>query len=524
MFNQIYIRIYLTVLKIALVVTMTASPALASSLKTVSLSDLAIANQAGECKLKDSRTLQCSGPLYFRDLHDMVINGGGKRVEFLNTQPGRGGIVLAQATNVTFTNLEIGWAGEDPRSQAPAGVQRLYSFATVSACPIDKSSGVLQADLPIEGVQPVSSVSLWDFKTGWPWMSSSPTTYEVNFPSRVPVVWTAGRSECVPRLSALIGRRVLVRHALYGSHAFNCITCNSVTVENVRVTSSPGMAFVFGNGGSGLTLRNNVVSPGCTPRCAVPTPSAGADGAHFAAVKGDIVVEGNDFGWQGDDGLNITGLMFPARVAGDRPVDGVWLTVDDQWRSRSIMLKTGGTLLLFDDGLSPVGETEILEVKESGHKVRLASLPGGITNYVAVGADFIPRGVVIRRNRFHDSRARGILMGGWDGVIEENEISRVPNEAILLPADTGPWFEGPGARNVIIRNNRITDVDARPPADGLYPAAISLGIALSPQHRGIIGSPINNININQNTFTRIISNPQNLVSRGEGVSQISIGP
>jgi hypothetical protein len=483
----------------------------------VAFADLAIASPQGHCRWKTPDILQCAGRVELDGLRDKAIDGGGKRVEFLNINTGYGGVRLANAVNVTLSHLEIGWAGEDPAAATPAGAQRIYSFATVSACPAGQLGGVLQADLPLEGAQTVRVVSVWDPQTGYPWTAASPKESEVYFGAGANLTWTSGRSPCVPRLASLIGRRVLVRHPLGGDAAFHCVNCNTVQVENVRVTSGPGMAFVFGQGGSGLVLRNNVIAPRCSPRCSGAAPSAGQDGAHFAGVKGDILVEGNDFGWQGDDALNITGLMIPMQASGEQSGGGPWLTAGQAWTVRVKMLQPGGKLLLFDQGLSSLGETRILEVDNTGSRLRVAALPPGVSKFVVAGADFVPRRVVVRNNRFHDSSGRGILMGGSDGVVENNEISRLPKEAILVPADTGPWFEGPGAQNLTIRNNRISDVNRHPPAEGLYPSAISVGLSIDLGYHGAVGAPIRNIVIQDNSFTRIMTAPERPVSLGRGV-------
>jgi len=97
-------------------------------------------------------------------------------------------------------------------------------------------------------------------------------------------------------------------------------TCLSLLgLSNVTCKTSllhpPGYGFVFENGGSNISLIGNTIAPKCAPNCSLPEPSLIADAAHFADISGNILIENNDFGWQGDDGLNITGVLVPAVLA-----------------------------------------------------------------------------------------------------------------------------------------------------------------------------------------------------------------
>jgi len=109
--------------------------------------------------------------------------------------------------------------------------------------------------------------------------------------------------------------------------------------------------------------------------------------------------------------------------------------------------------------------------------IELSSLPTSGPNFIIARTDGLPKNVVIRNNQFHDNRARGILIGGSDALIENNSIERVTMEAILVPADTGPWYEGPGAQHVTIQDNTLTEVNRFPAST--YPAAISAGISMT---------------------------------------------
>jgi hypothetical protein len=229
----------------------------------------------------------------------------------------------------------------------------------------------------------------------------------------------------------------------------------------------------------------------------------------------------NDFGWQGDDGLNVTGLLVPASAALSGGTGGPWLNVAAAWRGRLYDMVVGRNLALYDAGLSSLGEVEILAVAPASGRIQVSSLPANVTNFVVARADGIPKNVVIRQNQFHDNRARGILMGGSDALVENNVIERVTMEAILVSAGTDPWYEGPGAQHVEINANTISDVN-RFPAVPTFPSAISAGLSISAGHVGAIGSPIQDINVNGNSFKNVYTNATEPVSIGIGVSGMHV--
>jgi hypothetical protein len=472
-----------------------------------------VSRVGAKCITTSPNKLECSGPVHLDSLSQISIDGEGTQVEFLSIEPGNAGISMHNANGVRLANITISWRNGGARAPGSPGQQRLQTFAKVAGCASGIVGGALTADFPLEGSIPLNTVSIWDDALGWPWYNSSPDKYEINFPPDFKVDFSKGHTECIPRLAQLVGRRVLMRH-LYTNHAFSCEHCKDTIVEGVRITSAPGMGFAFGAGSSHVILRNNVIAPSCSPNCSVAEPSIFADGAHFAGDSSGIVVEGNDFGWNGDDSVNVTGLMIP--VQPDSSSQG-WATTEVKWwGGRDFQLSAGTKVLLFDKGLNSLGEGVISAVNSSAHSLKISGMPTGSGGVVVVAPDYIPRDILIRNNYFHDHRARGILLGGTDAIVEANRIERLTGAAILIPADTGPNFEGPGAANVLIRNNSITSVNRHPNLPD-YPSAISAGIALDSAAAIHPGTPIQHILVEKNTLRDIFSSPQKPISFGPGV-------
>jgi hypothetical protein len=197
-----------------------------------------------DCVIESPNLVHCAGPVRIDGLSKTSVIGHRVRVEFSDSRPGKGGIVLVNATNVLLSDIEIGWLGGGAQDHILPGVQRLQSFGAVGACARRDAGGELALDFPLQGMAPLNTASVWDDILGWPWSQSSPDEFEINFPKDAEATFSQGRSDCIPRLAKLVGRRRLVLH-IYTNHAFDCVGCKDVTVEKVRITSAPGMAFVF---------------------------------------------------------------------------------------------------------------------------------------------------------------------------------------------------------------------------------------------------------------------------------------
>lgn len=490
--------------------------AIDGNLTRVSLIDL-VKSSRSPCIVVSNALIRCDGPLELNSLTRTLVNGDGVHIEFTNSLPKKGGILLHTASEVVLSHFEISWLGGGARDPILRGVQRIQSLGQVIACAAHEQGGAISLDLPLEGAQPIGSISVWDDSLGWPWYPSAPITPEVSFPTGTSANFSAGRSGCSPRLAAFVGHRILLRHLKASDAALECSHCSNITVEEVRITSAPGMGFVFNNDNLNISLIGNRIEPRCAPDCSLAEPSIAADAAHFSDATGEILIEGNDFGWQGDDGINVTGSLVPATLGVREAGTERWLTVSETWRARLDLLAVGDSVQIFNEGLSSLGQAEVLALEPAAGRLLLSWLPPGQSNLVLARSDEIPRNVVIRGNYLHDNRARAILIGGSDALIEHNTINRVTMEAILVPADTNTWYEGPGAQDVKITSNIISDVNRYPAAP--YPSAISAGVSINPIYVGVVGTPIKNIEVKGNAFSNVYSNASRLVSIGRGVSE-----
>jgi hypothetical protein len=114
------------------------------------------------------------------------------------------------------------------------------------------------------------------------------------------------------------GTRVIVRHYTYNGFAIVVNWSNDITLENVRLRTGPGNGIeVTNNGGyRGFRLAHSEITRG--PGRLIST----ASGAIDIALQADVILEGNDVGYQGDDGINIHPTTAPIQS-----VNGARITV-----------------------------------------------------------------------------------------------------------------------------------------------------------------------------------------------------
>src|SRR6202012_2531050 len=130
---------------------------------------------------------------------------------------------------------------------------------------------------------------------------------------------------------------------------------------------------------------------------------------------------------------------------------------------------------------SPAGFTSKLKSAEADYKKNEVTLVFDQKLPSRVASDAIlfnhrygSRIVIIRNCFFHENRARGVLCNGADWLIENNHFFHNQHAALLLTTDVSPgqWSEGFGARNVVVRGNRL---EACNPAGAGEGATVQLG-------------------------------------------------
>ena len=232
-----------------------------------------------------------------------------------------------------------------------------------------------------------------------------------------------------------------------------------VTMENVTIYSSPGSGFV-GNGDiSGLHFKNCrvTVRPG-----SVRSVSTATDCLHVCNSQGNFIIEGCEFGFAGDDCINI---HDNSSMGIERVDDHTLLAF--RVVKEAVLFETGYPVELRNADLSPVGFTSVLTGVSYRPENRTClltfkdELPKELSSDTVLwNKRFQTQNYIIRNCRFVNNRARGVLLQDSNGLVEDNVFENIQGAAIQI--ETGcesRWSEGHGVKNLIIRRNIIRHCD-----------------------------------------------------------------
>jgi len=391
----------------------------------------------------------------FDGLSDFVFDGGGSTFHFHQIKGGAG-IAISNCHRTIISNFNLDWDWKiDPLASvgrilkvAPDSSFFEMHFATpapldpkrwVTMNPLDEKLGAPGTGQEIGGFNP-KKIDAIDSQTVRVWPSRS--------------------------VAPKVGQLYLLRHYTFEKHGILMWSNTHLSLQNVTILSFPGIGFIVGGDQDHFELlRCRIAYPDHERRCITTT----ADGFHVDRSQGYIRMEDCDFGYMGDDCVNIHDNMH----AGIRVVDSHSLIAEGivDWRCP---FAAGDVVEIRKGDFSPTGFQGKLISSTPNYKTSETTLVFDRDLPSRLGSDSIlfnlrygSRNCVIRNCYFHENRARGILCNTANWLIEGNRFFHNQMSAILLLADVGAsWKEGFGAQNVIIRNNQFESSNSIGASDG----------------------------------------------------------
>jgi hypothetical protein len=368
---------------------------------------------------------------------DAVIDGNGSVLNFSSPCPG---VAFINPVRVVFKNFTIDW----PKLQ-------IASLGTIvdAGGELRRFTYGVQLDREyVSSAMPRSykSINAWDAAHGF-WSLQHPD-HEVGYSPPQPLS-AAGGAENVLSWTARFtkGERVIIRHYTTEGDAIDIYRGQDVSLDNVTIYTSPGFGIAVLQGSSRLAISN------CKVTRAPGRPiSTAADALHITNSGGDILIENNVFAYQGDDGLNINAMTFPITAIGTNqisvPVNHAYIRPGDVVALFNPEMKVDDSASWRIAGITsnPADHANTLMLD---HQIPPSDKGGFLVDLNFSGARY-----VVRNNQFLHNRARGALLQTPYGLVEGNTFSGQTMYPLLLT--TFPP-EGPGAQNLLITNNQISD-------------------------------------------------------------------
>ena len=267
-----------------------------------------------------------------------------------------------------------------------------------------------------------------------------------------------------------VGSYYILRHQVYNFNGLEFTNCTDVAVTNTTVYSTPGMA-MYAQLSTNLALdRFRVAKRDGRPM------SANADGAHFRACGGAVSVVNSLFDGQGDDGMNVHSnflqlqQLVPPNDAHvpPQPSNTAYLCLSQNGACAAI----GSVVAVGDAVMFRSRRTLQSYFRTTLVDMRGPTTPGGPT--LATFADALPPdadrydfveslrwlpSLRVSNSVFHNNRARGILLGVHDVVIERNTFNGTTGPGIKARAGNFEYCESTFLTNVTIEGNMFSNLN-----------------------------------------------------------------
>ena len=247
-----------------------------------------------------------------------------------------------------------------------------------------------------------------------------------------------------------VGSIHLVRHYLYNGGIFVIQDTSHITMERITIYSAPGFGYHIGGHTHHLFMdRCDIILRPGTDRRITTT----ADAVHVKQTNGYLLFEKCDFGFHGDDCINIhDNIVMYVEKESTQSLSYVssWFPVD-----------SGDPIEIRNADFSPMGLTltvkNISLDKETGRTILTFEecLPDHLpSNSILFNHAYNSGYYHIKDCFFHETRARGILLQASNGLVENCRFYRTQGAAIQIETGASKaWSEGMGVDQLTIRNN-----------------------------------------------------------------------
>jgi hypothetical protein len=410
-----------------------------------------------------------SGPLRIAGAHDLTIDGRGATLLF-STIDKPGIRVTGQSKGVTLTNVVLDY-DPVPFTQGRVDTVQPGSFGFT----IDQGYPALTAQKPADRAYLFDATS-GTFKHGISTLYFS--ALRPNGDGR------GGEVPLAPRYRGSVQVGDLVVFSPRGAPAVQLDgLAQDTTLANVTIHAAPGMAIMarFVGGRNRFTVR---VEPGPRPAGATRDRllSSNADAINYAYARSGPTIDHSHIVAQGDDAVNLHGLVLGVLGSKGDSVTAVRPFGSDN--SIPNIMKPGDPIrILAQDSFAVLATVRLRTIEKVagpaspdwqqinqlyprshlGRRRSASFYRIDVDGDVPAGAGYLEfpalaaNGFSISDNNFADSRGHAMVIGSSQGVIERNTIARITHNAIVLGPNFVPWREGGWVSDVSVRGNTVAE-------------------------------------------------------------------
>jgi len=287
------------------------------------------------------------------------------------------------------------------------------------------------------------------------------------------------------------------------AHTIEISSCKNMKFENIIVYDSNCFSFLEYDGEANHYYRCAATRKVNDPKYPQDRLRAGiADAFHSKFAKVGPIVEECNFSHTGDDCIAINGNFYPVFLARESDPS---IAVLVSGSTENVRVKLGDTLVCVANNGVIRGKAQVTRVREliptiaerqatfqklanvvssssytNGVRITLDKwIEGSDVGDVIYSQDRIGSGFIVINNYVGHNRSRAILIKSSDGIIEGNTIVNSAMSGIAL-APEYYWMEAGCPKNVIIRNNTITNCMFESSMRGTYQYAPLVVVSEAP--------------------------------------------
>jgi len=237
--------------------------------------------------------------------------------------------------------------------------------------------------------------------------------------------------------------------------AFRIEFTDGFTAQNVNVHHAGGMGIIVENSSDLLLDSFNVTA--AEGRMVSTT----ADATHFIGCRGKVTLRNCTLNNMLDDALNLHGVYQEiVDIQGEHKI-GVRMGHSQQ--QGFTIGKENDTLgiLRLSDSFFPYDKLTIKSVQKINGRYQIITVNQKLPSSIKVGdlienLDAYPE-LLVENCNIGNNRARGLLISNSNKTVIQNNIFSTEMEPILIPVESGHWFEAGNAANLVIKNNIFQD-------------------------------------------------------------------
>lgn len=225
--------------------------------------------------------------------------------------------------------------------------------------------------------------------------------------------------------------------------------------ENVNVHHAGGMGIIVENSAD-LTLDNFNVTPSQGRMV-----STTADATHFVGCRGKVVIKNCTFHNQLDDACNVHGSYQRVVDVLDEHRIGARM---GHFQQQGFEIGIPGDsigLVRLSDSFFPYDYLTIKSIQKINSRYHIITFNEKVPEKLQA-EDLIENNsaypeLTIQNCDISRNRARGLLLSTPKKTVIENNFFHTEMEALLIPVESGHWYESGSVKNLIVRNNVFQD-------------------------------------------------------------------